>query len=191
MCGKKVLSGWRVRVFRAHDEHQYPEVTFLSPGEMSGISQICTITLVFRLAAPEFHFTACRAAGSPVTTALTKWSRSVLADLVPAIEPNLHPALQNKASCCLYSFTVILSLNLVPLTWKNLKYCNIWNTACKEPAVDQAQQHWWQKKALSTEHKYQGDLHRRIGRFSLFIPEYLLGLLQLQGFVAWTSDVRC
>lgn len=131
---------------------------------MSGISQICTITLVFRLAAPEFHLTACRAAGSPVTTALTKWSRSVLADLVPAIEPNLHPALQNKASCCLYSFTVILSLSLVPLTWKNLKYCNIWNTACKEPAVDQAQQHWWQKKGTWWKYSSIGDAELLSGK---------------------------
>lgn len=80
MSGKKVALRVKVRVFRSHDEHQYPEVPFLWPGEMSGISQICTITLVFRLAAPEFHLTACRAAGSPAMTAPTKWRESVTAD---------------------------------------------------------------------------------------------------------------
>lgn len=39
----------KIRAFRSHDEHQYSELPFLSPDEMSGISQIYTITLVLGL----------------------------------------------------------------------------------------------------------------------------------------------
>lgn len=97
--------------------------------EMFGISQICTITLMFRLAPPEFHLTACRAAGSPFMTALTKLNKSATADwYLP-----LHLiSIQHCRTWLATAFIAFIhSLSSSPWTWF-LWLERVWNAAISE-----------------------------------------------------------
>lgn len=73
--GKKTTFRVKIRMLRSHDEHHYPEVPFLSPGLGSprSVASLWCLGLLH----PN---SSSQPAWSPVMTALTKWSKSVIAD---------------------------------------------------------------------------------------------------------------